>query len=210
MPCDCEQCAGRGERRCEVCAGSGKMGGQNGRKSCNTCNGRGHNPCAHCKGFGTFMGSPIAWSAIVESSAVRIVKGPGLPDEVALAIDLALEKSGGTLIHRQEGTKIERAELPAMGYRGVATDPLVEGVEHLLAELDTAGTGRVRMQRLEVRRAAAFRVSGKDGKSFVVWGAPARVLPEDAVDKPSAEIARAVGFGVGIVLVGVVLYLLTH
>jgi hypothetical protein len=210
MPCDCERCAGRGERRCDVCRGSGHINSGRHRKTCHACNGRGANPCVTCNGLGGFVGSPMAWSAIVESTAVRIVKGPDLPDDAALAIDAVLEKGGGTLIHRQEGARVEHAVLPAIGYRGSAANPLVEGVDSLLAEIDSAGTARVRTQRLEVRRAAAFRVSSKDGKSFLVWGAPVRVSPEDALDKPSAEIARAFLFGGAILAVAGVLYLLTH
>ena len=43
-----------------------------------------------------------------------------------------------------------------------------------------------------------------------LWGGPVRVMPEGALEKPSAEILRSIAFGAAILAAGAVLYLFTR
>jgi hypothetical protein len=189
--CDCEACRGQGQRTCSPCRGSGWLGSGRQRTQCTSCSGRGTTPCSRCNGLGGFAGAPIAWSEIVKTTAVRLVKDDALPPEVALALDEVLERGGGTVVFERAADELDLREVGSASYRDAPPPArFAEAATSLLAEGDV-GRAKVRSRKLEVRRAAAFRVRREDGTSFLAWGWPARVEPSDALDSTFGRIVRA-------------------
>ncbi|MFO0682943.1 MAG: zinc finger-like domain-containing protein [Sandaracinus sp.] len=207
---DCERCRGAGKVTCTLCNGAGVRGHGQHRHVCAACSGHGSTECVPCHGMGGFAGPPIAWSAIVEGTATRIVRAPGISDEAALDVDAVLAKGRGAVVVRDDAWS--GGFDTSLGYRdsGSATQ-LGDEVRALLAELEQTTMGRVRGHKLEIRRAAVYTVTLEDGTSFVVWGTPAKVAPEGALDVRGAEIRRVLGLLlVGVVIALVVIWLGHH
>jgi len=87
----------------------------------------------------------------------------------------------------------------------------VSEVQALSAELDQTSVGQARAHRLEIRRSAVYRVNLADGRSFLVWGTPARVEPENALDESSRVALRTMRWlGIGVLIAIVMMWLARH
>lgn len=197
---DCPRCHGEGKVTCAPCQGTGVRGQGQLRHVCAACSGVGHTPCVPCGGLGGFLGAPVAWSAIVEGTMTRIVRPAWLANDVALAIDAALAQGTGSIVTRDDAWN--GAVHRSAGYRDASlASPLGDEIRALFSELEATTLGRVRAHRLEIRRVVVYQVTLASGGSFVTWGHPTMVSPEDALDAPSAALRRSLRLiGVGVLL----------
>lgn len=206
---DCERCRGEGRVSCTPCNGSGRIRSGQHAHPCGTCNGSGRVTCVSCTGLGGFAGLPVAWSEIVEGTVSRVVRPPGISDAAALDMDDVLGRGLGTIVAKVDPWD-GNVEAPA-GYRGTDPIPVPDEVRALLAELDQNSVGRARWHRLEIRRAAVYAVTLDDGRSFVTWGPPAKVVPEDALDvKGAAAVRVVIALLVGVLLALVLVWIGRH
>lgn len=197
---DCERCRGEGKISCGACHGTGVRGHGKHRHVCGACSGTGSTTCVSCTGLGGFIGPTVAWSAIVEGTASRVVRAPGISDEAALDVDAALERGLGTVVMRDDAWSGSVDQ--SLGYRDASqATQLGEEVRKLFSELEATTMGQVRGHRLEIRRAAVYAVTLADGKTFVTWGPPAKVSPQDALDAPGRALVRTLG----LLLIGVLI-----
>ena len=200
---DCERCRGAGKITCSVCRGTGVTGSGKHRHVCGPCSGSGSTTCVSCTGLGGFIGPPFAWSAIVEGTATRIVRAPGISDEAALDVDAALERGLGTVIQRDDVWNGSVGG--SVSYRESSHESHIEDeIKKLFSEVQATTLGRLRGHRLEIRRAAVYTVTLEDGRSLLTWGPPAKVSPPDVLDARGAALMRTVGLlllGVAIAIV---------
>ncbi len=207
---DCERCRGEGRVSCTACQGTGVRGHGKHRHVCGACSGAGHSTCLPCTGLGGFIGPPFAWSSIAEGTATRIVRAPGISDEAALDVDAALARGLGTVVLRDDAWS--GAVDGSIGYRDTShASQLGDEIRALFSEVQATSLGRVRAHKLEVRRAAVYSVTLEDGSTFVTWGPPAKVSPEDALDARGAALGRTIGLLlVGVAIAIVVTWLGRH
>lgn len=202
---DCERCSGEGRVSCSACQGTGVRGHGKHRHVCGACSGSGHASCVPCTGLGAFVGPAYAWATIAEGTATRIVRPPGISDEAALDVDAALSRGLGTVVLRDDawGGAVDAG----LGYRDAAhATQLADEIRALKVEVESTSLGRVRGHKLEVRRSAVYTVTLTDGRSFVAWGPPAKVTPEDALDARGAALVRTLGLLLLGVAIAVVLF----
>lgn len=207
---DCERCRGEGKIACGACHGSGVRGHGKHRHVCGACSGSGSTTCVSCTGLGAFLGPPVAWSAIVEGTLTRIVRAPGISDAAALDIDAALERGLGTVVMRDDAWS--GVVDGSVGYRDASqASQIGDEVRALFGELEVTTLGRVRGHKLEIKRAAVYTVTLEDGRSFLAWGPPAKISPEDALDARGQALLRTMGLLlVGVVIAIVLVWLQRH
>jgi len=207
---DCGRCAGEGRLRCGACGGSGYVGGGKHRRRCEACGGSGMVSCTSCGGLGAFAGPPIAWSVIAEGSLTRVVRPAGISDQAALDLDAALGRGLGALVLRENAWN---GTLDGVGDArdGATVGGLSDQVRSLRDELAGTSAGRARGERIEIRRASVYTVTLGDGRSFQIWGPPAKVSPPDALDAPGRSLLRVVGlFAIGFVVALALMWLQRH
>jgi hypothetical protein len=207
---DCERCRGEGKCACGTCNGTGRVGHGKHQHTCHSCNGAGRTICASCGGLGAFVGPQVAWAEIVEGTNARVVRPSGIPDQAVLDLDAAIERGGGAVLVKDDAWS--GVFDPSLGARDPsAADALAGEVQALLAEVAEQSLGQARGHRLEIRRAAVYRVSLADGRSFLLWGRPARVSPENALDEPNRALMKTAGlFAIALVVTLVMLWIARH
>jgi hypothetical protein len=179
IPLDCGVCSAQGEVRCPRCAGDGHVGSGRNRRRCDRCRGRGQVRCDTCEGSGGVIGSPEVWARIDQHVELRTAGTDALPLDVAF--DLVDHPAPGSLLHRQEGERIEELRVPT-GYRGepVLAPDVSRVAETILREHGVATGARIRAQTLELRRTPVLEATLPEGALLHVWGDPPRVHPKDA------------------------------
>lgn len=200
MVSDCERCRGAGEIACTPCNGSGRIRSGQHAHHCGTCGGSGRVTCVSCTGLGGFSGLPVAWSEIVEGTVSRIVRPAGITDAAALDMHDVLARGLGSVVAKLD---------PWDGSTGAI--PVPDEVRALALELEQNSVGRARWQRLEIRAAAVYSVALDDGRTFVTWGPPAKVVPEDVLDvKGAAAVRIVIMLLVGILVAMVLMWIGRH